>query len=45
MSAVRLLTEFRGRLLYPTFPPGLARQSVEAHLRHVLSKLEQSSPG
>jgi hypothetical protein len=40
--AVRRLRGFKGRLLYPVFPLGLARQTVAAHLRHFLSKIEDS---
>ena len=39
--AVRHLRGFRGRLLAPFFPLGLAKQSVAAHLRHFLSQVEQ----
>jgi hypothetical protein len=39
--AVRHLRGFRGRLLAPFFPLGLAKQSVAAHLRHFLSELER----
>lgn len=38
---VRHLKGFKGRLLTPTFPLGLAKQSVAAHLRHFLSKVEE----
>ncbi|MQB01343.1 MAG: hypothetical protein GEU78_13795 [Actinobacteria bacterium] len=39
---VRYLRGFKGRLLAPTFPLGLAKQTIAAHLRHFLSKLEES---
>jgi Polyketide cyclase / dehydrase and lipid transport len=39
--AVRHLRGFKGRLLAPFFPLGLAKQSVAAHLRHFLSFIEQ----
>jgi hypothetical protein len=39
--AVRHLRGFKGRLLAPFFPLGLAKQSVAAHLRHFLSHIEQ----
>jgi hypothetical protein len=42
---VRHLRGVRGRLLYPFFPLGLAKQTVAAHLRHFLSTLESSEPG
>jgi hypothetical protein len=45
VNALRLLRGLRGRLLYPTFPTGLARQSVSAHLRHFLSELEHANSG
>ena len=35
----------KGRLLYPFFPLGLAKQTVAAHLRHFLAALEKSEPG
>ena len=43
--AVRHLRGFKGRLLAPFFPLGLAKQSVAAHLRHFLSQVEQQEPG
>jgi hypothetical protein len=43
--AVRHLKGFRGRLLFPVFPLGLARQTVAEHLRHFLSKIEDSGAG
>ena len=45
LIAVRNLTGFKGRLLTPVFPLGLAKSTVAAHLRHFLSKLEESDPG
>jgi hypothetical protein len=39
--AVRNLRGFRGRLLTPAFPLGLAKQSVAEHLRHFLTKVEE----
>lgn len=45
VSAVRHLRGFKGRLLAPVFPLGLAKRTVADHLRHFLSKLEeQESP-
>jgi hypothetical protein len=45
VSAVRHLRGFKGRLLAPVFPLGLAQRAVADHLRHFLSKLEeQKSP-
>ena len=41
----RHLRGFKGRLLAPTFPLGLAKQSVAAHLRHFLSKVEEGEAG
>jgi hypothetical protein len=38
--AVRHLSGFRGRMLAPFFPLGLARRDVAEHLRHFLSKVE-----
>jgi len=38
---VRHLRGFKGRLLAPFFPLGLAKKSVADHLRHFLSKLEE----
>ena len=43
--AVRHLRGFKGRLLAPVFPLGLAKRTVAAHLRHFLSKLEEQEPG
>ena len=43
--AVRHLTGFKGRLLTPVFPLGLAKSTVAAHLRHFLSKVEESVAG
>ena len=45
LIAVRHLTGFKGRLLTPVFPLGLAKSTVAAHLRHFLSKLEESDDG
>ena len=42
---VRYLRGVRGRLLYPFFPLGLAKQDVAAHLRHFLTTLERSERG
>jgi hypothetical protein len=39
--AVRRLRGFKGALLVPVFPLGLARRTVADHLRHFLSKLEE----
>jgi hypothetical protein len=43
--AVRHLTGFKGRLLTPVFPLGLAKSTVAEHLRHFLSKVEESEAG
>ena len=40
--AVRHLGGLKGRLLTPVFPLGLAKQTVAEHLRHFLSKLQES---
>ena len=40
--AVRHLKGFKGKLLAPVFPLGLAKSTVAAHLRHFLSKVEES---
>jgi hypothetical protein len=40
--AVRHLRGFKGRLLTPVFPLGLAKSTVAEHLRHFLSKIEES---
>ena len=40
--AIRHLKGFKGKLIAPVFPLGLARSTVAAHLRHFLSKLEES---
>lgn len=42
---VRHLRGFKGKLLAPAFPLGLAKRTVAAHLRHFLSKLEESESG
>ena len=39
--AVRHLTGVRGRMLWPFFPLGLAKQTVAQHLRHFLDALEE----
>ena len=39
--AVRHLGGWRGRLITPLFPLGLAKQNVADHLRHFLAKLEE----
>lgn len=39
--AVRHLKGFKGRLLTPVFPLGLAKRTVANHLRHFLSTLEE----
>jgi hypothetical protein len=38
---VRHLRGFKGRLLAPAFPLGLAKRTVADHLRHFLSRVEQ----
>jgi hypothetical protein len=38
---VRHLRGFKGRLLAPVFPLGLAKRAVADHLRHFLSKVEE----
>jgi len=40
VTAVRNLGGFKGRLITPVFPLGLAKQSVAQHLRHFLAALE-----
>src|SRR5215213_4092782 len=40
--AIRHLSGIRGRLLTPLFPLGLAKQNVADHLRHFLTKVEES---
>ncbi len=42
---VRHLRGIKGRLLTPVFPLGLAKQTVAAHLRHFLSKVEELDAG
>ncbi len=42
---VRHLSGLKGRLLSPAFPLGLAKRTVDAHLRHFLSKVEESAAG
>jgi hypothetical protein len=39
--AVRHLKGFRGKLLAPVFPLGLAKRTVAEHLRHFLSVVEE----
>jgi hypothetical protein len=39
--AVRHLGGWRGRLITPLFPLGLAKQNVADHLRHFLAKLKE----
>ena len=41
LLAMRHLRGFRGGLLWPFFPLGLARRDVAEHLRHFLSKVEE----
>ncbi len=43
--AVRHLRGFKGRLLTPFFPLGLAKRTVADHLRHFLSKVEEQDSG
>jgi hypothetical protein len=38
----RHLRGFKGLLLSPTFPLGLAKQSVAAHVRHFLTRVEET---
>jgi hypothetical protein len=38
---VRHLRGFKGRLLAPVFPLGLAKRTVAEHVRHFLSRVEQ----
>ena len=38
---VRHLRGFKGKLLVPMFPLGLAKRTVADHLRHFLSKVEE----
>jgi hypothetical protein len=42
---IRRLRGFRGRLLAPVFPLGLAKRTVADHLRHFLSKVEEQDSG
>jgi hypothetical protein len=42
--AVRHLRGFKGRLLAPVFPLGLAKRTVAEHLRYFLAKVEQDEP-
>ena len=41
LIGIRHLRGFRGLLLAPVFPLGLARRTVAEHLRHFLSKVEK----
>ena len=41
---VRRLRGLRGRMLWPFFPLGLARQEIAQHLRHFLAKVEEGTP-
>ncbi len=41
LIGVRHLKGFKGMLLAPVFPLGLAKRTVAEHLRHFLSKLEE----
>jgi hypothetical protein len=43
--AVRHLRGFKGRLLAPFFPLGLAKQSVAGHLRHFIAEVERRESG
>lgn len=40
---VRQLKGFKGRLLAPAFPLGLAKRTVAEHLRHLLSQVEKQA--
>ena len=42
VTAVRHLKGFRGKLLAPAFPLGLAKRDVASHLRHFLSVIEKA---
>ena len=42
---VRHLRGFKGRLLTPVFPLGLARRTVADHLRHFLTAIEEQEFG
>jgi polyketide cyclase/dehydrase/lipid transport protein len=42
LIGVRHLQGWRGALLFPVFPLGLARRTVADHLRHFLSKVEEA---
>lgn len=39
---VRYLKGFKGKVLAPFFPLGMAKRTVAAHLRHVLAEVEAS---
>ena len=39
--AVRNLRGLKGRILYPVFPLGIAKQTVADHLRYFLKKVEE----
>lgn len=41
IHAVRNLRGFKGRMLWPVFPLGLAKKTVAEHLRHFLSAVEE----
>jgi hypothetical protein len=43
--AVRHVWGFKGRLLAPVFPLGLAKRTVADHLRHFLSMVEEQESG
>jgi hypothetical protein len=45
ITAIRHLAGFKGRLLTPVFPLGIAKQTVAAHLRHFLAALEEEGLG
>ena len=45
LIGVRHLRGFKGRLLAPAFPLGLAKRAVADHLRHFLSRLEEEASG
>jgi hypothetical protein len=43
LTGVRHLKGWRGMLLFPVFPLGLARRTVSDHLRHFLAKVEEEA--
>jgi hypothetical protein len=45
LIAVRHLRGFKGMLLAPFFPLGLAKRTVADHLRHFLSQIEKPEAG